>query len=49
MLVAGDSVAYHLGESFVRLDSELGFSTANVAFDEVRALFRNLVYGAIGD
>ncbi len=33
MLVAGDSVAYHLGESFVRLDPELGFSTANVAFD----------------
>ena len=33
VLVAGDSVAYHLGESFVRLDPELGFSTANVAFD----------------
>jgi peptidoglycan/LPS O-acetylase OafA/YrhL len=33
VLVAGDSVAYHLGESFVRLDPELGLSTANVAFD----------------
>jgi peptidoglycan/LPS O-acetylase OafA/YrhL len=33
VLVAGDSVAYHLGESFTRLDAELGFSTANVAFD----------------
>ncbi len=33
VLVAGDSVAYHLGESFQRLDPELGFTTANVAFD----------------
>jgi hypothetical protein len=33
VLVAGDSVAYHLGESFQRLDPELGFATANVAFD----------------
>ncbi len=33
VLVGGDSVAYHLGASFQRLDTELGFSTANVAFD----------------
>jgi peptidoglycan/LPS O-acetylase OafA/YrhL len=33
VLVAGDSVAYHLGESFTRLDDQFGFSTANVAFD----------------
>jgi hypothetical protein len=33
VLVAGDSVAWHLGHSFERLDGELGFTTANAAFD----------------
>jgi lysophospholipase L1-like esterase len=33
VLVAGDSVAWHLGHSFERLAPELGFTTANVAFD----------------
>jgi peptidoglycan/LPS O-acetylase OafA/YrhL len=33
VLVAGDSVAWHLGQSFQRLDGELGFATANAAFD----------------
>src|SRR5262249_33208433 len=33
LLVAGDSVAWHLGQSFQQLDGELGFTTANAAFD----------------
>ena len=33
VLVAGDSVAWHLGQSFQHLDPELGFTSASVAQD----------------